>query len=132
MMRMAGKNMRSKIPVLLFLLYATPLWADWKVEEEKINFLLSEIGHLDGMFIRNGTKHSPEQAVDHLKMKMENAMNAWFAPDKEKWTAEMFISKIASKSSISGKPYKIRFKTGRTVNAGDWLQDRLKNFNSPQ
>lgn len=120
--------MRSKILVLIVLLFAVPLWADWKAEEEKINFLLDEIGRVNGTFIRNGVEYVPAEAVAHLKMKMENAMSSWFAPDKEKWTAEMFIDKIASKSSISGKLYQIKFKSGQTVNAGDWLHERLKDF----
>ncbi len=60
---------------------------------------------------------------------MENAMNSWFAPDKDQWTAEMFIEKIASKSSFSGKPYQIRFKSGGIVNTGKWLHEQLKDFN---
>jgi len=118
------------IQIVLILFCATPLWADWQAEENKINFLLSEVGQLEGVFIRNGTEHSPESAVAHLKMKLENAMNSWFAPKKDKWTAKMFIEKIASKSSLSGKPYQIRFKSGKIVNTGEWLHERLKDFDA--
>ncbi len=111
---------------------ATPLWADWNEEQAKIDFLLDEIDTVEGVFIRNNTEYPPGKAVEHLKMKMEKAMQSWFAPDKDKWTAETFIEKIASKSSMSGKPYKIRFKTGETVNAGEWLHKRLENFNKKQ
>ena len=114
--------------ITLTLIYAVPLWADWHEEELKINFLLDQVGQVDGYFERNGTDHSPESAVVHLKMKLENAMDSWFAPDKDKWTAEMFIDKIASKSSFSGKPYQIRFKSGQIVNTGEWLNKRLKDF----
>ena len=117
--------MRLKSLLLIVLFTSVPLWAGWNEEERKINFLLDEIAKVDGVFIRNDIEYSPDQSVAHLKMKMENAMNSWLAPDKEKWTAEMFIKKIASTSSISGTPYKIKFKNGQTVNAGDWLYERL-------
>ena len=118
--------------ITLILIYAVPLWAGWHEEEQKIGFLLEKVGQVDGYFLRNGEEYAPVDAVAHLKMKMENAMNSWFAPDKDKWTAELFIDKIASKSSFSGKLYQIRFKSGKTVNAGEWLNERLKDFTSAQ
>lgn len=128
MMTISEKNMCSIMLFILILFCTSSLWADWNEEELKINFLLEQVGQVDGYFIRNGTDHSPESAVAHLKMKMEKAMSSWFAPDKDKWTAEMFIDKIASKSSFSGKPYQIRFKSGQIVNTGEWLNERLKEF----
>lgn len=118
----------SKFLIFLIFFVASSVWADWNEEEARINFLINEIGQLKGVFIRNGTAHCPREAAAHMTMKMKNAIQSWFAPDKEKWTAEMFIEKIASKSSISGQPYQIKFKTGETVNAGDWLRERLKDF----
>lgn len=38
-------------------------------------------------------------------MKLKWVMNSWFAPDREEWTAEMFIEKLAPRSSLSGMPY---------------------------
>ena len=57
---------------------------DWQTEEGKTNRLLAEVAQLQGIFIGNGTEHSSEPAAAHLKIKIENAMNSWFAPDKEK------------------------------------------------
>lgn len=102
--------------------------ADWKQEEQKINFLLDQIARVDGVFVRNGTEHTPKQAVEHLRMKMDRAMNSWFAPKKETWTAELFIQKLASQSSITGKPYQIKFHNGRSVNSGVWLLKKLRDF----
>jgi len=131
-MKISEKIKCSKMLYVFIIFCASPLWADWNAEEEKINFLLTEIGQVDGMFIRNGSEYAPEEAVAHLKMKMENAMNSWFAPEKDEWTAEMFINKIASKSSFSGKLYQIRFKSGQIVNTGEWLHERLKDFKASQ
>jgi len=83
---------------------------------------------VDGVFVRNGSEHQPNDAVAHLKMKMENAMNSWFAPNKENWTAEMFIKKLASKSSLSGKPYLIKYRNGKTVLSSKWLTEKLNSY----
>jgi hypothetical protein len=118
-----------KTPIILFLfLLAQPLIADWRQEERKIDYLLDQIAKLDGMFVRNGTEHPPEKAVEHLRMKMNRAMNSWFAPKKETWTAELFIQKLASQSLLTGKPYQIKFHDGRTVNSGVWLLKKLKQY----
>ncbi len=113
----------------LFFVAATTSFADWPQEEKKIDYLLNEIKQLDVVFIRNNSEHSPEEAVSHLRMKLKRAQNSWFAPAKETWTAELFIDNIASKSSISGKPYFIKFKNGRSVKAGEWLKERLTDWN---
>lgn len=122
----------ANIFIFLLFLPASPAWADWSKEEARIHYLINEIEQLEGVFIRNGKKHSPDKASAHIRMKLENAMRSWFAPDKDQWTAELFIEKIASKSSVSGKPYQIKFKTGQTVDAGDWLRERLNDFDKTQ
>ena len=116
----------NKICLIGFCLaFAFQLYADGSLEEKKIHFLLNNISELKAVFIRNGSEHTPEQAVNHLKMKLERAQKSWFAPTKEKWTAELFIEKIASQSSLSGRSYLIKFNNGKTVTAREWLLARL-------
>ena len=125
--------MKSKILISfgLLVVFCCPAFtslADWPQEERRINFLLNEIEQLDAVFIRNNSEHTPAEAGSHLRMKLNRAQNNWFAPAREKWTAEMFVEKIASKSSISGNPYLIKFKDGRVVAAGDWLKKQLSTL----
>ena len=40
-------------------------------------------------------------------------------------TTDDFITGIASKSYLSGKPYLVKFADGRTQPAGDWLRAHL-------
>ncbi|MBU2515816.1 DUF5329 domain-containing protein [bacterium] len=122
--------MKKPVLLLIILLFTFPVWGNWKVEKTRIDYLLQEIGKLEGVFVRNGTEHSPAEAVTHLKMKMERAMDSWFAPNKEEWTAEMFINRLASESSLSGKPYQIKYRDGRTVNSRDWLYKKLEIIKS--
>lgn len=114
--------------IVLIFLAAAPAWAEWDDEKARIEFLIHEVEQVQGSFIRNGREYLPAEAGAHLRMKLERAMGSWFAPDKDQWTAELFIEKIASKSSISGKPYQIKCNNGQTINAGDWLRERLNHF----
>lgn len=121
-----------KFNILLFILmcclFPPSLFGDWPEEEKKIQYLIREVGSLDGMFIRNGDEHPPEKAVSHLKMKLDNAMNSWFAPKKDEWTAKMFIEKVASESSFSGDPYQIKLKNGTLISAKEWLYKALNQY----
>lgn len=114
--------------MLIFLCLSFTVLGEWKDEEKKIDYLIERVSQVKGTFVRNGSDHSPLEARDHLRYKLNRAMNSWFAPDKEEWTAVMFIEKIASKSSISGKPYLIRLEDGTTIPAADWLTARLKEY----
>ena len=93
-------------------------------EDEKIERLIRSIADLkDATFIRNGDEHTAAEAADHLRTK-------WQRGKKHVKTADDFIEKIASKSSISGKPYTIRFKDGKEVESGTYLRDELKKLAS--
>ncbi len=112
----------------LFLVSLNFSLADWNLEEKKINYLLNKISKVEGKFVRNDKEHSPQDAVKHMKMKLATAQNSWFAPKKSEWTAKMFIEKIASKSSFSGNPYKIKFNNGRVILVQPWLIKQLQNY----
>ncbi|HLP29960.1 MAG TPA: DUF5329 family protein, partial [Geothrix sp.] len=84
--------------------------------------LIQAVANLQGaVFLRNGTEHTPQQAADHLRLKWKNAGGrVKTAPD--------FIRHCASGSSMSGRPYEIRLKDGRTVLARDWFWTELKRL----
>ena len=100
-------------------------------ELQKIDALLKSVKSSDVTFIRNGTDYTAEEAYEHLRRKLNSAQNSWFAPPKEEWTARLLIEKIASRSSISRKPYLVRFKDGRTIEAHVWLTEMLREIESP-
>ncbi len=90
-------------------------------EEQKINHLIHYIEKLDAQFIRNGVAYSSAEAAEHLRMKRDKA-------GKRIKTAKDFIDFIASKSSISGETYQIKFKNGSVFNARDVLYYELKKL----
>ena len=96
-----------------------------KAEEQKIEALIDHVRQLDGkaVFIRNGDEHSAKDAAEHMARKRKSA------GDDVK-TAKAFIAECASKSSLSGKPYQIRFKDGKTVTAEAYLTEQLSKLES--
>jgi hypothetical protein len=86
--------------------------------EKLIQFVESQ---KDMKFIRNGTEYSCADAAKFLRGKMD-------AMGGEVRTARDFIERIASKSSLSGQPYQVRFADGKTMLAAQFLSDELKRL----
>lgn len=88
-------------------------------EAQKIQMLIHEIEVLkDARFIRNGSDYDGAAAADHLRLKLRHA------GDKIK-TAQDFITYLASTSSFSGRPYRIRFADGHEIDSGQFFRSRL-------
>ena len=108
--------------LLALLLVALPLAAKRPgAEQEKINWLLSEIERSDAMFLRNGAEYDGRKATSHLKMKL-------FWAGKRVQTSRDFILGVCSHSEATGKPYEIRFKDGTQRLLEKWLFERLDAF----
>jgi hypothetical protein len=99
-------------------------------EDQKIDALLESVKSSHVTFIRNGSEYTAREAHDHLLRKLKSAQNSWFAPPRDAWTARLFIEKIASRSSVSKKPYRVRFKDGKVVEARVWLMEMLRDMES--
>ena len=85
--------------------------------------LISAVESLSGaVFIRNGSEHTPREAAEHLRRKLDASNGAIR-------TAEDFIQQIATGSSISGEEYQIRFTDGRSVPAHEYLREELQRQN---
>lgn len=93
-----------------------------------LNLLMGGLESCQCKFIRNGSEHEPKEAREHMERKLN-------AADGRIQTIPDFIEHIGSKSSMSGKPYLVKFADGKTVEAGVWLKERweeiLKRKNSP-
>lgn len=108
----------------LLLALSLPVLARDAKEDARIDALLLRVESLEGaVFIRNGGEHDAKAAAEHLRMKLGKA------GDRVK-TAEQFIDGIATKSSLSGKPYRIRFADGSEKETGPWLHGQLKEIDA--
>jgi hypothetical protein len=88
--------------------------------EMEISYLLSFVAESECIFNRNGTDHEAVEASKHLQKKYNYARSRIS-------TSEQFISRIASKSSITRKPYTVRCK-GQEIKTGQWLTDALQTY----
>lgn len=88
-------------------------------QEARINAMLDALAQQKELtFVRNGDAHTCEEAVSHLRLKLGNTRNRIN-------TAEQFIDKVASSSSITGKPYIVKIPEKNDENAKPYLHALL-------
>jgi hypothetical protein len=90
-------------------------------DSQKIRALLVAIERSNLIFIRNGVEHSAKEAREHLERKLSRAGSLIRTP-------EQFIEHIASKSSISGTPYYVKYPDGSTMRTSIWLRIKLREI----
>ncbi len=118
-----SKIMRSHIMVaLLAALVSAPAFC--ASPQDEIQHLLSAIGDSGCMFIRNRKQHTATEAEAHLAMKLRRA-------GSRVKTAEVFIDRLASGSSWTGKQYVIQCGDDSTPSR-DWLTTELERFRASQ
>ena len=91
-----------------------------KVSEQEIDHLLETVAGSGCIFIRNGKEHNAEAARDHLALKRRKGKRYYS-------NTEEFIEKLASSSSWSGKPYRIRCGDDEVL-AATWFTDTLSAY----
>jgi uncharacterized protein DUF5329 len=119
-------SMNGRLAALLPLLLALnfPLNAG----AEPLLAIQMEIDHLLGYvessrceFQRNGNWYDSQKALVHLRSKYGFLRNSVS-------TAEDFIEKAASRSSITGQPYQVRCGRDAPLPSSQWLLDELIRF----
>jgi hypothetical protein len=86
----------------------------------EIEALLARLESSGCQFHRNGSWHSPEEARSHLLRKLEYIEDRGTVQ-----STEHFIEIAASKSSWSGKPYRVRCGAEAAVDSQQWLSRQL-------
>jgi hypothetical protein len=86
--------------------------------EQTIDYLFHYIAESHAVFIRNGSEHTPQEAVDHIRDKYQ------YYREKIK-TPEDFIRLAASKSMLSGQPYLVRPPGEKERRLDQWLREAL-------
>ena len=106
---------------LLALALSMPTIAFADQAETEIEYLISTVGESGCTFIRNGSRHDAEDAASHMRLKYQRGK-------RYATSAELFIERLASKSSFSGKPYAIECPGSDAVPSGKWLTARLHEY----
>lgn len=95
--------------------------------KQEIEHLFSHLEQSGCQFQRNGTWHGSPDAASHLRQKYD-----YLRKKKLLGSAEDFIERAASQSSMSGKPYEVRCAPAAAVRSADWLGAELKRYRSRQ
>jgi hypothetical protein len=89
--------------------------------EKEINYLLDFITTSDCTFIRNSDPYSGPDAADHLRGK--------YKFDKRHVTsAELFISRVATRSSTTGTPYTVKCEDHEAQTTDRWLHQVMAKY----
>ena len=89
--------------------------------ETEIQHLLTTVAESPCSFIRNGTTYSAEEAAAHLSTKYSRG-KAYVR------STQQFIDRIASKSSLSAQPYRIRCPGTGHQTTRAWLTEQLQTL----
>ena len=99
------------------LLVLLPLAGAARADPREIEYLITFVANSGCDFDRNDSVHDSMSAAEHLRSKYHRG---------KRWvnSAEQFIERIASSSSISGKPYQAVCDSER-ISSRDWLYRAL-------
>ncbi len=86
--------------------------------QDEIAHLLQFVGATECKYERNGTMHTGAEAVKHINKKYR-----YYLDDIK--SAEDFIKYSATKSTMSGKHYKIHCPNKEPIKSQDWLLTEL-------
>jgi len=118
--------MKTKpLAITLAALCAPHGWPAEPSTGEEIDYLIGRVAASGAHFIRNGSEYTGAQAASHLRMKLAKAGGRVH-------TAEEFIDGIASKSSLTGRPYELHLADGRTMRAAEWLSAELAHHRAAE
>lgn len=112
--------------VLLLLAsgWATATAADPEVAtEQEIAHLILYLQRSGCEFNRNGSWYDPPKAVEHIERKYRYLIKREMID-----SAEQFIDRAASRSSMSGKAYLVKCGDSEPVESAVWFGEELTRF----
>ena len=87
----------------------------------EIDALLTRLGTSGCQFERNGTWYTADEARAHLLKKLDYLVGRGAVA-----SAEQFIERAATQSSVSGQPYAVKCRDAAARPSGDWLRAELR------
>lgn len=86
-----------------------------------IGYLLAYVKNSGVVFIRNNKEHTAQEAEEHMRKKYDHFKEKIHSP-------EDFIALAGTKSLLSGRPYRVRLKNGKTMLSKKWLEVALEEY----
>ena len=90
---------------------------------QAIHHLLAFVNDSDCQFYRNGSWHTSEKAAAHIERKYQ-----YYLEQAQIQTAEDFIKHSATKSSLSGKRYRVQCSDALEIDSATWLTQALQRY----
>lgn len=109
---------------LLLMFLAPPVFAAPPPQATaEIEHLIKAMGRSGCDFERNGAWHPAKKAETHLRRKYD------YLRERDKVaSAEEFIALAGSRSSMSGRTYRVRCAGLPVMDSADWLRARLREL----
>jgi hypothetical protein len=117
------KSLRASSLAIGMLMFAAASALPAPAAQAEIDYLLSAVANSNCEFNRNGSWYDPKSAADHLTTKYK-----YLAARDQVQSAEEFIEKAASRSSLSGRDYAVRCGGGAAVASSRWLLILLARY----
>ena len=117
------RSLRASGVAVGVLIFATASALPTPAAQAEIDYLLSAVANSQCEFYRNGSWYGPTSAADHLATKYK-----YLAARDQVQSAEDFIEKAATRSSLSGRDYAIRCGAGAAVASSRWLLILLARY----
>lgn len=96
-----------------------------ETQKPEVQHLLDYLKNSGCVMERNGSKHDAQEAVEHIQKKYD-----YYRDDIK--TTEDFIERSATRSSLSGRAYKVLCPGEEPQPTGDWLKEELSRFRKKQ
>ena len=90
---------------------------------QEITHLIAYLENSGCQFNRNGSWHEAKNASAHINKKYRYLLEKNLVS-----SAETFIERAASESSMSGKPYQVRCNGSEPVASAQWFKSELANY----
>lgn len=117
----------TRITFSLILLLSTITMSAQATEpqatKQEIAHLFTTLEASNCQFNRNGSWYSAKEASGHLNTKYKYLQDKDLVP-----SAEAFIERAATKSSLSGKPYQIKCGGAAPAPSGPWFKAALVKY----
>jgi hypothetical protein len=119
-----GRWARRHVLVAALLLSLTAQGATLSAAARgEIDAVLSRLQSSGCQFNRNGTWYPPAKAKDHLLRKLEYLEDKGLVD-----SAEQFIERGASRSSMTGRAYLVKCGDAQPVESRAWLTEQLESI----
>jgi len=126
MTRVKRRSILAALPMLCFIAASAAAAETAPGVQREVNFLLDAIDGSGCSFFRNGTWYGAHEAQAHLRDKYD-----WLAARDVVDATEQFIDRVATQSSLSGRPYLVQCAGGPPLPSSQWLREKLEQFRRP-